>query len=202
VAPRPPAAVPAVPQRAPGYPETAADFEDFYYAFVAPQEGGYVANDGNGSPANFGINQGANPDVEVAALRQDDAKQILYERYWLRSGADQLPQALAMVHGDTAINMGVKAANELLAQAGDDPHLYLELRTQRYHAIAAANPGKADYLPVWLARVESLREMIGGEAAPRNDRWAERRGGAWDEPREVDYRYDRRRSWPPDAWDE
>ncbi len=35
-----------------------------------------LANDGNGSPANFGINQGANLDVEVAALRQDDAKQI------------------------------------------------------------------------------------------------------------------------------
>jgi hypothetical protein len=191
MAPRQPAAVPAVPQRAPGYPEPPADFDDFYHAFVAPQEGGYVANDGNGSPANYGINQGANPDVEVAALRQDDAKQILYERYWLRSGADQLPQALAMVHGDTAINMGVKAANELLAQAGDDPHLYLELRTQRYHAIAAANPGKAEYLPVWLARVESLRAMIGGEAAPREaPRYAEYpanrgrttwvRGGYWD----------------------
>lgn len=192
VAPRQPAAVPAVPQFAPAYPEASADFDNFYYAFVAPQEGGYVVNDGNGSPANYGINQGANPDVEVAALKQDDAKQILYERYWLRSGADQLPQALAMVHGDTAINMGVKAANELLAQAGNDPHLYLELRTQRYHSIAAANPGKAEYLPVWLARVESLRAMIGGEAAPA-------RGQTWD----VGYAYARRRSvWPRDAWDE
>lgn len=200
-APRQPAAVPAVPQFAP--PGGTADFDNFYYAFVAPQEGGYVANDGNGSPANYGINQGANPDVEVAALKQDDAKQILYERYWLRSGADQLPQALAMVHGDTAINMGVKAANELLAQAGEDPHLYLDLRTQRYHAIAAANSGKAEYLPVWLSRVESLRAMIGGKTVTREDRWAERRGGAWDQPREIEYRYDRRRAvWPQDAWDE
>jgi hypothetical protein len=202
-APPRPAAVPPMP-RAQSNAETWADWDSFYAGFVAPQEGGYVANDGNGSPANYGINQRANPDVEVASLTQPDAKQILYERYWLKSGADQLPQALAMVHGDTAINMGVKAANDLLAQAGDDAALYLELRTERYHAIAAANPDKAQYLPVWLARVDGLRAMIGGEQpAPRNDRWAERRGGAWDEPREVEYRYDRRRaSWPPDAWDE
>ena len=48
--------------------------------------------------------------VDVAALTQDAAKQLLYERYWLAAGADQLPPALAAVHGDSAVNFGVKAA--------------------------------------------------------------------------------------------
>jgi hypothetical protein len=207
-APQKLAAVPVAPRAPAAGDYGGANWDAFYAGFVAPQEGGYVSNDGNGYPANYGINQGANPDVDVVALRQDDAKQILYERYWLASGADRLPEALAMVHGDTAINMGVKAANELLAQAGDDPARYLELRTERYHSIAAANPSKAEYLPVWLARVDGLRAMITGEKpAPRQNRWDDRLDNAWGEAAYAEYPSERRRStwvrggyW--DAWDE
>jgi hypothetical protein len=193
LAPRRPA-VPSAPAPAERHFAEGADFDSFYAGFVAPHEGGYVANDGNGYAANYGINQGANPDVDVVSLRQDDARQILYERYWLASGADQLPQALAMVHGDTAINMGVKAANDLLAQAGDDPLLYLDLRSERYRAIAAANPDKAGYLPIWLGRVDDLRAMIGGGTPRRDSAYAEYPSGR------------RRASWARDddwdAWDE
>jgi hypothetical protein len=190
--PRRQPAVPPMPAFAPRTNADGADWDNFYAGFVAPHEGGYAANDGNGFPANYGINQGANPDVDVASLQQDEARQILYERYWLASGADQLPQALAMVHGDTAINMGVRAANDLLAQAGDDPLAYLDLRAERYRAIAAAQPDKAGYLPIWLARVDDLRAMIGGEA--RGPRY---------EAVYNDYPPQRRRmDWPPDAWDE
>jgi len=135
-------------------------FENFYANFLAAHEGGYTDNDGNGSPANFGINQGANPDIDVVNLTQTEAKQILHDRYWVASGADQLPAALAAVHGDTAINMGVGAANELLAQSGGDPQKYLDLRDARYRAIA--NSDKAKYLPTWLGRNEDLRDFAGG----------------------------------------
>jgi hypothetical protein len=135
-------------------------FENFYANFLAAHEGGYTDNDGNGSPANFGINQGANPDIDVLNLTQTEAKQILHDRYWVASGADQLPAALAAVHGDTAINMGVGAANELLAQSGGDPQKYLDLRDARYRAMA--NSDKAKYLPTWLGRNEDLRDFAGG----------------------------------------
>jgi len=135
-------------------------FHRFYSNFVAGHEGGYTENDGNDAPANYGINQRANPDVDVLALTQDQAEQMLYERYWLASGADQLPTALAAVHGDTAINLGVRAANELLAQSGGDPSTYLDLRDERYRAIAAANPDKTSYLSVWLRRNEDLRGLL------------------------------------------
>jgi len=135
-------------------------FDRFYSSFVAGHEGGYTENDGNGAPAKFGINQGANPDVDVLALSQAQAELILYERYWLVSGADQLPAGLAEVHGDTAINLGVRAANELLAQSGGDPNTYLDLRNERYQAIAAANPDKSNYLSVWLRRNDDLRDLV------------------------------------------
>ncbi|HWY65612.1 MAG TPA: glycosyl hydrolase 108 family protein [Rhizomicrobium sp.] len=136
-------------------------FENFYANFLAAHEGGYTSNDGNGSPANFGINQGANPDIDVSNLTRSDAKQILHDRYWLASGADRLPAALAAVHGDTAINMGVGAANDLLAQSGGDPQKYLDLRDARYRAIGAPDSDKAKYLPLWLGRNEDLRNFAG-----------------------------------------
>ena len=142
-------------------PKSWKAFHKFYASFVASHEGGYTVNDGNGSPANYGINQGANPDVDVLSLKQKRAEQLLYERYWLASGADQLPAALAKVHGDTAINMGVKTANELLEQSGGDPRTYLALRDERYRDIADSNPDKASYLSLWLARTDDLRNLLG-----------------------------------------
>ena len=136
-------------------------FDNFYANFLAGHEGGYTENDGNRSPANFGINQGANPDIDVFNLTQAEAKRILHDRYWVASGADQLPTALAAVHGDTAINMGVGTANELLAQSGGDPQKYLELRDLRYRAIAAPDSDKAKYLPIWMVRNEDLRNFVG-----------------------------------------
>jgi hypothetical protein len=148
-------------------------FENFYANFLAAHEGGYTGNDGNGSPANFGVNQGANPDIDVLNLTQTEAKQILHDRYWVASGAGQLPAALAAVHGDTAINMGVGAANELLAQSGGDPQKYLDLRDARYRAIAAPNPDKAKYLPTWLGRNQDLRDFAGdGGLADREQSYA------------------------------
>ena len=162
-------------------------FDRFYAGFVAPHEGGYVDNDANGNPANFGINQGANPDIDVSSLDQPTAEQLLYQRYWLASGADQLPAALAMVQGDTAINMGVKAANDLLAQSGGDPDAYLELRSEKYQSIAAANPDKANYLSLWLARNDDLRSLIHGPDGGSDDplSYADYTRPGWAPPPEI-----------------
>jgi hypothetical protein len=137
-------------------------FDNFYQQYLAPAEGGYAPNDGNGAPVNFGINQKSNPDVDVKNMTQAQAKAITYERYWKPSGADQLPPGLAEVQADTAFNMGVEAAQRLLQQSGGDVNKYLELREQRYRSIAQANPDKARYLPTWLDRNEKLRQYVSG----------------------------------------
>lgn len=115
-----------------------------------------------GSPVNFGINQGANPDIDVSKLTPEKAKQLLHDRYWVKSGADQLDGPMGAVVGDTAVNMGVEASKDLLTQSGGDPQKYLDLRAQRYKDIAKANPAKAGDLPGWLARNEDLRNYITG----------------------------------------
>jgi hypothetical protein len=149
---------PAAPQgqSAPG------GFDAVYDGFVAPQEGGYTSSDGNGSPANFGINQGANPDIDVKSLTPDRARDIYKQRYWGPSGAESLPAPLQAVHFDTAVNMGVGAAKQLLDQSGGDPRKYLQLREARYRSIAQSNPSRAPALPTWLRRNQQLGEFIGG----------------------------------------
>ena len=149
-------------------PGAQGGFDAIYGGFVAPHEGGYTAHDGNGAPANFGINQKANPDINVANLKPDQAKQILKDRYWTPSGADQLPPALQAIQFDTAVNMGVGAAKQLLQASGGDPAKYLQLRAARYQQIAQNDPSKASSLPNWLQRNNDLAQYVSqmGQAAP------------------------------------
>ncbi len=140
----------------------AAGFDAIYSGFVAPQEGGFTANDGNGAPANFGINQKANPDIDVKNLTPERAKELYRERYWGPSGAENLPAPLQAVHFDTAVNMGVGAAQQLLQESRGDPGKYLELREQRYREIAGRDSSKP--LDTWLRRNRQLGEFIGGGA--------------------------------------
>jgi lysozyme family protein len=121
-------------------------------AFVFPHEGGYNKNDGNGHPVNLGINQGANPDVDVKNLTKDQAAQIYRTRYWNAIGGDKLPPGVSLFAMDAAVNMGVGAAKEMLAATGGDLQKMAAWREDRYRAIAAANPEKAKYLNTWLSR--------------------------------------------------
>lgn len=146
-------------------------FDAIYGTFVAPQEGGYTASDGNGAPANFGINQKANPDIDVKSLTAEAARKIMHDRYWQPSGAEGLPPALQAIQFDTAVNMGVGAARELLQQSGGDPEKYIQLREARYKAIAARDPSKQSRLPNWLSRNAALRSYAlgGGEQGAAGD---------------------------------
>lgn len=132
-------------------------FESFYEGFLAPAEGGYVASDGrSGAPANFGVNQAANPDIDVRNLTRDQAKQIMHERYWKPSGADQIADPrLQAIHADTAVNMGVGKAKELLQQSGGDPAQYLALREARYRQLGGKD------LDGWLKRNANLARYAG-----------------------------------------
>lgn len=99
-------------------------------------EGGYVAKDGrSNAPANFGINQKANPDIDVKNLTKDQAKQIYKTRYWDAINADSLPENMRLVAMDTAVNQGVDTAKELLAKSDNDPVKFTELRIEKYKSL-------------------------------------------------------------------
>jgi hypothetical protein len=140
-------------------------WDTFHKNFLAPAEGGYAADDGNGHAVNFGVNQGSNPGVDVRHLTREGAAQILKAKYWDASGSDKLAPGLAEVNGDTAVNMGLGAAQMLLQQSGGDASKYLDLREQRYRTIAI-RPDKAQFLPGWLSRNDNLRSYVAGAGAP------------------------------------
>lgn len=131
--------------------------EGLWRGYLKRVEGGYVAQDGkSGAPANFGINQRANPDIDVKNLTEAKALELYRDRYWKASGADKLTDpALQAVHMDTAVNMGVGAAQSMIAKAGNDPAKYLALREARYKEIGGKD------LPAWLERNKKLAAFVG-----------------------------------------
>lgn len=158
----PQAPLQAVPQAAPAQATQNNPYSmpNFYSSFIAPHEGGYTASDGNGAPANFGINQKANLDVNVASLTPASAQTLLTDRYFKPSGATSMQGPIGAIQADTAMNMGNGAAAQLLSQSGGDPQKYLDLREAKYRAIAAADPSKTASLPGWLKRNNDLRAYV------------------------------------------
>lgn len=91
-------------------------------ARVLASEGGYV-NDPHdpGGETNFGISKRAYPDVDIANLTVDQAREIYVRDYWRAIRGDELPPAVALVTFDAAVNMGIKPAVRLLQAALDLP---------------------------------------------------------------------------------
>jgi hypothetical protein len=137
------------------------DAKTFFKKHIRPAEGGYNPSDRNGKPVNFGINQGANPDIDVKNLTEDQAADIFEKRYFKPSGADKLPAGLAAIHSETAFIFGVERAKKMLAQSGGDPEKYLELRQKRFNEMAKQDGGK--YIKSWTRRNEQLRQNYAGE---------------------------------------
>ena len=97
------------------------------------REGGFVAQDGrSGAPANFGINQRANPDVDVRNLTPDRAAQIYRERYWNPVVQAGVPEYAREAVFDFAVNAGPQRALEAWRRSGGDIAAFNEQRLAHY----------------------------------------------------------------------
>ena len=153
----------------PGYKTGGTPTDEvFERAFkkVLKLEGGskYLKDDAGKGPTKYGINQTANPDVDIKNLTEDQAKDIYRKRYWNAIGGDALavknPQ-LAIIAFDAAVNQGPGTAKQMLAQAGDSPYELLKLRQQRYVDLKNENPEKfGKFLGGWTNRVSSLQKDL------------------------------------------
>lgn len=133
-------------------------------------EGGFVANDSGKGPSKFGINQEANPGVDVANLTQDQAAKIMHDKYWVGVGADKMSPQMGAVAFDTAVNMGVGKANQLVAESGNDPQKLIDLRRASYQQLATSNPDKyGKDLAGWNARLDDLQKTLGAPQATGSD---------------------------------
>lgn len=150
----------------PGFNKTGAVNAAFEAAFqkTLGYEGGYVENDAGKGPSNFGINKAANPDIDVKGLTKEKARELYKKRYWDAIGGDALAAknpALATVAFDTAVNMGVGKANQLVTEAKGDPSTLLGLRQQHYDSLVKKDPEKfAPYAKGWKERVADLATSV------------------------------------------
>lgn len=97
------------------------------------REGGFVAQDGrSGAPANFGINQRANPDVDVRSLTPDRAAEIYRERYWNPVVQAGVPEYAREAVFDFAVNAGPQRALEAWQRSGGDIGVFNEQRLAHY----------------------------------------------------------------------
>lgn len=86
---------------------------------VLSHEGGYVNDpDDPGGETNFGISKRAFPDVDIANLTEEQAKQIYYDHYWLPHKFQDIDrERIAAKVFDTAINIGPIPAIRILQQS-------------------------------------------------------------------------------------
>jgi len=123
---------------------------------------GTVANDAGKGLTKFGINQTANPDIDVANLTRDAAHKVYKQRYWDAIGADALPENMRMAAFDTAVNFGPGTAKKWIQQAAGDPGRLEAFRRDKHASLAAADPEKyGQYKKGWEKRDDLIAGATG-----------------------------------------
>ena len=141
------------------------DLWETAYELTVGSEGWKCTNDGAYTAG--GITQGTYnawrqsrglPPADVCkSLTQAERKAIFYDRYWLASGAGQLPPAIALTYVDHAFNAGIEAAKRGLSECGTDARCYNNWRTLQYRAMKTCFL----YCAGWLNRVNKFRKFEG-----------------------------------------
>jgi lysozyme family protein len=90
-------------------------------------EGGYCNVSGDpGGETKFGISKRSYPNVDIAGLTREQAKEIYRRDFWLRGQMDQYDGAIAFQAFDAAVNHGIETSIRLLqrsAGVADDGHV-------------------------------------------------------------------------------
>jgi len=165
-------------------------------AVTLRQEGGYVNNPADhGGATNFGVTQktydtwqAAHSFVpkDVKEITPAEVQDIYRDSYWFPAGCDRLPDRLAGLHFDAAVNHGPGRAVKFLQQTcGVKPDglfgpvtmaavdhtvttlgelgvclLYLVQREQFYKQIIERDPSQQVFAKGWQKRVDALRHQV------------------------------------------
>ena len=162
-----------------------ADF-DAATAQIFHEEGGKTI-DTNGLEVNMGIDKASFPGVDVDHLTKQQAVKLYYDHFWTPMHIDSLPDNMKQPVYDAAIVEGVGKAKQMLAESGNDPVRFSELRMQHFRDLVERNPAKyGKYMKTWTARVQRTmggvklsdgvdlaRELNNGEpvSSPEMDEW-------------------------------
>ena len=95
------------------------EFDDIIEV-VLHHEGGYVNDpDDPGGETNFGIAKRSHPDVDIANLTKDGAKEIYKEHYWDRNKVESLSEDLRHIYFDMCVNQGRGRAVKIMQRAAN-----------------------------------------------------------------------------------
>ena len=87
---------------------------------VLHHEGGYVNDpDDPGGETNFGVAKRSHPDVDIANLTKDGAKEIYKQVYWDKNKVESLSEDLRHIYFDMCVNQGRGRAVKILQKAAN-----------------------------------------------------------------------------------
>jgi len=134
---------------------------DKIYPFTMKWEGWDKITDDPDDPGGltkFGLSKKANPDLDIASITLDDARDIYKSRYWnsVTKGVNDL---LDMAAFDSAVNCGASRVKTWLLRCSTYSDM-LDRRLEHYEDIIAKNPKLAKYRKGWKNRVVALRKFL------------------------------------------
>ncbi|MEN2997548.1 MAG: glycosyl hydrolase 108 family protein [Brevinematia bacterium] len=159
-----------------------------FFEDILKHEGGYVNHPADkGGETKYGISKRAYPNLDIKNLTKEQAMEIYYRDYWIKSNANEIAEysfQIATKYCDIAINMGISTARMLLRNAlktvgidtsdiisgvkqaveqGKKDVLLMALKQeqiQRYYSIVSRNPTQEVFLKGWLRRAsyEGVKE--------------------------------------------
>ncbi len=132
-----------------------------------------VPHDGNKGASKFGINQSANPEVDVSNLTREQAMQVYKTKYWDAIGADSLPQGIRLAAFDTAVNFGVGKAKAMIEQSNGDPRVLASIRQAEHNRLIQSDPDTyGKYQEAWAARDQAIADND-TPYFPRTNTWVD-----------------------------
>lgn len=140
-----------------------ANTDDILNYIIDKHEGGYSATDGNTNvPVNFGINQKANPDIDVKNLTKEQAVEIYKERYV--GDIEKLPENMRLIAADTLINFGTGGGQKLIDAANNDPVKLAQLRKEKHNELTKSNPKLygGNVAKAWQRRDDDMMAAVSG----------------------------------------
>ena len=104
------------------------------------------------------------PTQSVTKMTDDEMQEIYYEMFYKASGADSIPdKKLALYVFDTAVNMGVKTAKNMLEASGGDKDKFENLRKNRYKSIIENDDRQKVNEDGWKNRMIAVKKAADNE---------------------------------------
>jgi hypothetical protein len=126
--------------------------------FVLKWEGGLTNDkDDPGGLTKFGICQRSYPNVDIANLTVEQAKEIYRRDYWEASGADKQPWPACLVMMDAAVNCGVSQSRKWFGAGNWFDAVCARFR--HYFALAMEKTWARKFFKGWMNRLVDLVQL-------------------------------------------